>query len=100
MQIPATSTEYVYIPVTGPPGVDPTASAVDVAFVGEQAGEPLSTDWKAATWATDPSSGKPAARLLVTAGDYPAGSYMAYVRLHASPELPVMESGRVRVGNP
>jgi len=100
VDIPATWTGYVYIPVTAA-GVDPATLmgfAVDVAFVSETA-EPASGDWKAATFVADPATTRPAARLLVTAGDYPAALYMAWVRVHAPPEMPVIRSGRVRVGD-
>ena len=96
MLINVTSTEYVYIPVRGPAGIDLTQLAVDVAIVGAAAGEPGSTDWKAAVWFTAPN-GDTEAKVLYTAGDYPVGGYMAYVRVHATPQLPVIEAGRIRI---
>lgn len=92
MHINATSTEYLYIPVHGPDGVDLTVYAVEIALVAEDAGEPSAGDWKAATWENGD------ARLLVSAGDYADGLYMAWVKITAGVETPVLRSGRVQVG--
>ena len=98
MQLYTTSTEYVFIPVRGPKGVDLTAFPVSMAIVDEQAGEPAGGSYSAAAWATNPDTGATECRLLITAGSLAAGSYMAWVKVTATPEVPVMQAGRIRVG--
>jgi hypothetical protein len=98
--IPVTSTEFLFIPVTGPPGTDPAALAVFMALVPEGP-EPAAGDWHAAAWIS-PAPGQPAeAALLIGPGGaaYPAGEYLAWTRLTAAPEAPVMKAGRVRIGD-
>jgi hypothetical protein len=89
-----TSTEYVMVPVTGPPGVDLTQFPVSIAIIPEIRDEPSVGDpaWRTAQWMSG------VAALLVTTGDYPAGDYTAFVKVVAGPETPVVRSGRVRVG--
>ncbi|MDX3839570.1 hypothetical protein [Streptomyces europaeiscabiei] len=83
MQLPATSTEYLHVPVTATPeGTDLEDAPVQVAVVAHRA-NPASDEWRTATWDDG------VARILVgpgtdtelTAGDYhvwinidPAGS--------------------------
>jgi hypothetical protein len=94
MNILSTSTSYLYIPVTGPDGVDLTVFPVSVALRLEAlGGEPATGDYVTATW----SSG--AAKVLITAGAQPDGEYLAYVRIVASPEDIRLLSGRVRIGD-
>jgi len=100
MQLNATSTEYLFCPVRGPAGVDLTAFPVAIALVGEQAGEPASGDYQTAAWAGSPAPGITEARLLVTAGSLAVGAYMAWVKVTATPEVPVIKAGRVTVGVP
>lgn len=91
----STSTEYVYIPVTGPDGVNLPDLPVSVALILESAGgEPADTDYKSAIWN---SSGE--AVLLVSAGEYPDGQYLAFVRIVNAPEDVRLLSGRVRIGD-
>ena len=47
--IPATSTEYLHIPVTLPAGVDTGVTPVRVAVVAHRA-DPADTEWHAADW--------------------------------------------------
>lgn len=88
--IPATSTEFLRIPVT-----DGSASIPgEIAVVAEC--EPDEDDWKTATW--DNGSYKiligPGTDLALT-----AGTYTAWVRLTAPPEIVVRRSGPIRVGS-
>lgn len=93
MLILQTSTEKIAIPVTGPVS-DLSGYAVSVALVSASAGaEPVSGDYQSAVWI----SGE--AVMLITAGQYPPGEYMAYVRVQASPEDVRLASGRVRIGD-
>lgn len=93
MLILASSTEYVSIPVTGPVA-DLTPFTVSIALIPESTGgEPAVGDYKSAAWING------AAAHLVTAGDYPAGDYMAFVRIVAPPEDVRLFSGRVRIGD-
>jgi len=69
--IPATSTEYLHIPVTLPAGVDTGSTPVRVAVVAHRA-DPADSEWNDADWADGeariligPGSG-----LVLTAGDY------------------------------
>lgn len=50
MLIPASSTEYLHIPVTAPAGVDLTAAPVNIAVVAH-ADNPSDAEWKPAEWA-------------------------------------------------
>lgn len=90
----STSTEYMYISVTGPAGVDLTTIPVSVALILESAGgEPGDGDYHPATWVNGQIA------YLVTAGAYADGDYLAYVRLQSSPEDIRKFSGRVRIGD-
>ncbi|MWA08759.1 hypothetical protein [Streptomyces sp. BA2] len=71
MLIPATSTEYLHVPVTAPPGVDLTGAPVKIAAVGHR-NNPTSTEWKTAEW--DDGEARlligPGSTLVLTRGDY------------------------------
>jgi hypothetical protein len=87
--VPATSIEYLRIPVVDGSGSIPGQIAVVAS------GEPTEDDWKTAAW--DNGSYK----LLIGPGtDLPltAGVYTAWVRLDAPPEKVVRRSGPIRVG--
>jgi hypothetical protein len=91
-----TSREYIRIPVTAPAGVDVTLLAAEIALVADPGTEPVDADYHAATWIAGEAC------LLAGAGgavDYPDGEYMAYLRLTAGAERPVLRAGRVRVGD-
>ncbi|MFM9703607.1 hypothetical protein [Streptomyces galilaeus] len=49
MLIPASSTEYLHIPVTAPAGVDLTGAPVRIAVVAH-ADNPSVEEWKTAEW--------------------------------------------------
>ena len=50
MLIPASSTEYLHIPVTAPAGTDLTAAPMRIAVVAH-ADNPADAEWHAAEWA-------------------------------------------------
>lgn len=50
MLIPASSTEYLHIPVTGPTSVDLDGSPVRIAAVAH-GDNPAATEWQTAEWA-------------------------------------------------
>ncbi len=96
MQLAGTTKEYVCIPVKGPAGVDVTQYAAQIALMPDTGAEPGAGDWHAAAWLNGE------AVLLVGPGGgtvYPPGEYMAWAQLTAGAEVPVMVSGRVRVGD-
>lgn len=83
MRIPATSVEYVKVPVTA--DVDLSGLPVEMAVItgGE---DPAEDDWQTAAW----DNGY--ARLLV--GPLIADtSYVVWVRVTSTPEIPVMQAG-------
>lgn len=86
--VPASSKEYLHIPVT-----DGSASIpAEIAVV--TCDKPEEGDWKTATW--DSGSYK----LLIGPGTdlaLAAGIYTAWIRLDAPPELVVRRSGPVHV---
>ena len=97
MQILGTSREYVLIGVDAPARAgDITGYPVQAALVPDDGREPAEGDWQPAIWI-----GGEAALLVGPDGDvdYPPGEYMAFARVTAGAERPVMKSGRVRVGN-
>lgn len=82
MVIPASSTEYLHVPVTAPAGVDLTGVPVRIAIVAHRA-TPTDSEWRTATW--DGATAKlligPGTDTTLAAGDYkvwinvdPAGS--------------------------
>jgi hypothetical protein len=101
MQIPVSSSPKVFVTIYGPAGCDLSEYPVSIAIVGETAGEPAIDAYEAADWTwADPKSGRGTACILVAAGTYPPGDYMAYALLTASDgEAPVIQSGRIRIGD-
>jgi hypothetical protein len=94
MYKPSTGDAYMYVPITGPSGVNIQSFAVSVALILEgSGGEPALSDYKTATWV-----GTEAA-LLLTEGLYPDGEYLVWVRIVASPEDLRLPSGRCRIGD-
>lgn len=71
MVIPATSTEYLHIPVTPPPGVDLTGAPVRIAVVAHRA-NPDDDEWHTAEWADDDARILigPGTDIVLTAGGY------------------------------
>lgn len=96
-----TSTEYLYVPVTAPAGVDITGLPVSVALRLESAGgEPALGDYLAGTVvnaSTDKTQGE--VKILLTAGQYAAGQYLVFARLQSTPEDVRKCVGRWRIGD-
>lgn len=94
MELAATSTEYVHVPVIPPEGVSLDATPVKVAIVGHSA-NPADSEWRSATWQGN------TARILVGpsggAVSLTAGSYWAWITWTAGSETPVYRAGRIRV---
>ncbi|MFG3585116.1 hypothetical protein [Streptomyces sp. NPDC047990] len=71
MVIPASSTEYLHVPVAAPQGVDVTGMPVRVAIVAHRA-TPADTEWRTAAW--DETSARlligPGTDTVLAAGDY------------------------------
>lgn len=71
MVIPASSTEYLHVPVTAPAGVDLTGVPVRIAIVAHRA-TPTDSEWRTATW--DGATAKlligPGTETVLTVGDY------------------------------
>lgn len=81
MVIPATSTEYMHVPVTPPAGVDITGTPPEVAILPvSNKADPVPGDWRASTW-TDGT----VARLLIGpnggAVTLPVGEYRVWVHV-------------------
>jgi hypothetical protein len=74
--IPASSTEYLHVPVTAPAGTDLTGAPVKIAVVAH-ADNPGETEWKTAEWVDG------VARLLIGpdggALELAAGSYRVWI---------------------
>jgi hypothetical protein len=75
MQLPATTTEYVRIPVTPPAGVNITGTPPKLAFLPtSNRGNPTVTDWQTGTWANGTEArllvGPDSGALTLAAGDY------------------------------
>lgn len=88
--VPASSVEYLHIPVS-----DGSAGIPGEIAVISSCSEPVEADWKAATWDNG------AYKVLVgptTTLPLTAGMYTAWVRLDAPPEMVVRRSGLVQVG--
>jgi hypothetical protein len=91
----SSSSEYCYIPVTGPSGTDLTVFPVSIALRLEATGgEPATGDYVASTWV----NGEAAVNLAT--GVYPDGQYLAFVRIQPGvPQDIRLLAGRVRIGD-
>lgn len=93
--IPSASVEYVHAPVTG---TFTTSMAVEMAVVTADH-EPTSGDWHAASW--DGDNGDADAKILIGTGTaigaLTDGMYGVWVRITATPEVPVLFSGALRI---
>lgn len=104
LAISALSLEYVRVRIHASEdgaAVDPTADTVVMAFVAEGA-SPGVSDWKTASWETDPSVTPDAyyARCLVGpsgAATLTAGIYDVWVKATDNPEIPVLRAGSLEV---
>ncbi len=89
----ATSTEFVQVPLAGPYD-NLTVYTVYMAIIPEGTGEPLDTDYQAASWLDGEVSYKPGTGVLVQ------GMYAVYVRIVTADEDVRLLAGRLRVGDP
>jgi hypothetical protein len=101
LTILALSEQYVKVPVRavvdGAP-YDPTGDPVELAIVPHGT-EPAGGDWHAGSWETT-VTGLFSARVLVGPSSglvLAAGYYTVFVKITGSPEIPVLESGTLRV---
>ncbi|MGQ5576313.1 hypothetical protein [Streptomyces sp. ECR3.8] len=70
--IPASSTEYLHVPVTAPDGIDISASPVRIAVVAH-GDNPASSEWHTAEWADGAARiliGPDSGTLTLTRGNY------------------------------
>lgn len=99
---PATSLEWVKVPVNaseaGAP-IDPTVDAVALAFLATSTGDPVDADWvEDSDWET--YAGVHYARCLVGPGgaiELAAGRYRVFVKITDSPEAPQRYAGRLHL---
>lgn len=75
MVIPATSTEYIHIPVTAPAGVDLTTTIPKIAILPSSTRtNPSPTDWHDGDWASAAEArlliGPDGGAVTLTTGDY------------------------------
>lgn len=103
-EISAASLEYVRVPVAAQSSgiaVNPTADVVQLAFMSGRT-NPATGDWKAASWDTDVTTVPPTyrARCLVGPGGavtLSPGTYLVWVKVTDSPEMPVKPAGPLKV---
>jgi hypothetical protein len=101
--VPASSRIRVFIQIQVPRYMtQPEWQALpgEIAMIKDVEGEePAETDWQPAMWI-----GKALSMVIGEGGTssvpYPPGDFMAWARIHAGEEVPVLRSGRVRVGGP
>lgn len=93
--IPSTSVEYVKARVEGD---YTTAMTVHMAVVTADS-EPVSGDWKTAAW--DGVDGAADAKILIGTGTLigalTEGLYGVWAKVTATPELPVINAGLIRI---
>ncbi|MFF4489432.1 hypothetical protein ACFY0F_23535 [Streptomyces sp. NPDC001544] len=75
MVIPATSTEYLHVPVTAPAGVDITGSPPKLAILPVHVRtNPGTSDWKTGEWTSGPEArlliGPDGGAITLAPGDY------------------------------
>jgi hypothetical protein len=90
------SEEYIQIGDLKGPVADLTGYPVAIALMPDNGTEPGDADWKTAIWLPN-SEGVQEPSVLCTT--WPAGQYMAYIQVTASPEVVALPSGRVRIGD-
>ncbi|MFB4265323.1 hypothetical protein [Nonomuraea sp. GTA35] len=88
LQIPSLSTEYVHATIDGPP--NKTSYDAEMAILPEGQ-DPTSGDWETAAWSGDDviCLVGPATAIPLTRGV----RYEVWVRITASPEIPVLRPG-------
>lgn len=75
MELPATTTEYIHIPVTPPVGIDVTSSPPRLAILPVSTrSNPTVSDWITGTWADGPEAlllvGPDGGAITLSVGDY------------------------------
>jgi hypothetical protein len=90
MLLLSSSSEFICIPMSGPYADLTQFPNPQVAIVDEDAGQPATGAYLTAAWMNGEVAYKPAS------GQFPAGDYMAYVRLVANTEDVRVKSGRIR----
>lgn len=96
LSISSESKEFLLIPVTQNGGPPDEGNAVEVAIIPHVTGEdsePEDGDFEDAVWDT----GRARVMFGVAPFDLDAGYYEVWVRITATPEVPVKYSGRLRV---
>jgi hypothetical protein len=97
---PRETKEYLPVPIDGP--ID-DLTGLDVEMqVRLYPLRPLDDGWKEAEFGTDPDTGQTVAQILIgpdTDWDFSAapGTYVPYVRITASPEIPLVEGRPVKI---
>lgn len=91
LSLPSISLEYIHIPVSGATAGMP----VEIAVIPSTAEEPDETDWTPA----DAWDGTTAKILVGPDGtiDLDNGTYQVWVRVTATPEIPVIRSGLLEI---
>jgi hypothetical protein len=99
------STEYILIPVAATKNgaaYNPTADAVQFAFMATATQVPQVSDWQSGTW--DTTSGNPiypynAKCLVGPTGtiNLGIGTYVIYIKITDSPEIPVLVGGQLQI---
>ena len=98
-QIHTGSTEYLRVAIATTVNgavVNPTSDTVAFSIVADGSAVGAFTT---GSWETDVVSGVTTyyARILIAAGTYAAGDYRVFVKVTDSPEVPVVEAGKIRV---
>lgn len=99
------STEFVLVPVVATKaGVayNPTADAVQFAFMPTATQVPQNTDWVGGSWDTVPSNALYPYNAKCLVGPtgtitLAIGTYIIYVKITDSPEVPVLVAGQLQV---
>lgn len=96
IRIPATSTEYIGMTVTGPAEVDLMDNIIEMAVVGAAA-IPGNSDWVTPTLLTFRSQHVAQVQLLIGPGArvLTPGVYRLWARVWEAPETPVIASPEV-----
>lgn len=99
----ALSTEYVRVAIGTTPAVNPTTDVVQMAFPVTGV-DPISGDWKTATWESDTSTTPTTyyVRCLVGPGAGGAitlveGLYDTYIKVNDNPETVVKNTGALAI---
>ena len=102
LTIYSSSTQYVLVPVTfevDGAATDPTADTVQFAFIAPGT-DPVSGDFKSATWETTGTDTYAARCLVGPSGGVTtlsASTYSIFLKITDNPEIPVLEAGFIRV---